>query len=100
MRQGFIFKIGDVLPSIVTLKFTVDGADIFAELTWIPVLLVLTLVVISQSKMHKNSIYSNRNKILVTFCFVSLKMSKGRPCKLPTLACRYAYFTYVYVNQL
>ena len=38
--------------------------------------------------------------IIVNFCFVSLKMSKGRLCKLPTLACRFANFTYVYVNQL
>ena len=35
----------------------------------------------------------------VNFCFVSLKTSKGRLCKLPTLAFRFAYFTYVYVNQ-
>ena len=31
---------------------------------------------------------------------VFVKMSKGRPSKLPTMACRCAYFTYVYVNQL
>ena len=31
---------------------------------------------------------------------VPLKLSKGRPCKLPILACRCAYFTYVYVNPM
>ena len=32
--------------------------------------------------------------------FAPLKLSKGRPWKLPTLACRCAYFTCVYLIQI
>ena len=44
--------------------------------------------------------FKRRSSFVEMGDLVFVKMSKGRPSKLPTMACRCAYFTYVYVIQM